>query len=62
LAESEGIALIEGALVPDSGKVMLNGLETAAVQEQISSAVAVFHIRQAMIQYNHAASLAEPHA
>ncbi len=41
--KSTSLALIEGALVPDSGKVMLNGLETAAVQEQISSAVAVLN-------------------
>ena len=41
--KSTSLALIEGALVPDSGKVMLNGLETAAVQKQISSAVAVLN-------------------
>ncbi|MCY8516730.1 thiol reductant ABC exporter subunit CydC [Bacillus atrophaeus] len=41
--KSTSLALIEGALIPASGKVTLNGMETASLDDQIAEAVAVLN-------------------
>ncbi|WP_445429819.1 thiol reductant ABC exporter subunit CydC [Bacillus atrophaeus] len=41
--KSTSLALIEGALTPDSGKVTLNGMETASLDDQIAEAVSVLN-------------------
>lgn len=41
--KSTSLALIEGALKPDSGSVTLNGVETALLKDQIADAVAVLN-------------------